>query len=403
MFDPYFWSVVVFFAVLATLVYHDRKNLEFHKLLIMKRTERGKKFIGNVANVSPVLWNSISTIGIIFAFLFMLYGTYILIISAQMIITEVITRPAIQFMIPVPQPYPINGTGFIGVPFWFWILVVPFVLFPHEFAHGVVARANKIKIKDVGLMQLFIFSGAFVEPDEKQLEKANLTKRLRVFSMGSVTNIAIALTVIFLTQQILWPTFVSEGVIIKRVFEGTGAEAAGLRSGMTIQEIDEKRINVGYDIFATSYTYLLFNGHNLTSENLRDVSTSIELGTILDEFEPNQTIKVKADGNIYNLKLSGRPENSTLPYIGISASTVIESDFMTEFAFPLIWWLTTISYFVAVFNLLPIYPLDGGLMLEAVVKKFNKKESIKITKVVTLVIAALLIFNFIGPTLISLI
>jgi membrane-associated protease RseP (regulator of RpoE activity) len=54
-------------------------------------------------------------------------------------------------------------------------------------------------------------------------------------------------------------------------------------------------------------------------------------------------------------------------------------------------------------NILPIYPLDGGLMLEAVAKKFLKKRAAHtVTRVVTYFLLLVLLFDFVGPWLISL-
>ena len=402
MFGAYFWSVILFVAVLAALIYRDRKNIEFQShVLAMRRTEHGRNFIYSVADAHPGFWKSLSTLAAIAAFGYMAYGIYLILLSSHLVISEVITKPAIQFMLPIPQSQPISGIGFIGVPFWFWILIVPFVLFPHEFAHGVASRATGVKIKTVGLIQFLIWSGAFVEPDDRQLKRTKLINKLRIFSVGSIANIAIALVIIFLTQQFLWPAFVPEGILITEIVEGSGAEAAGLEAGMVLQQIGDTEVNVKYDIFAASYGYLLFGGHNLTDENLKGFSSGVELAIILSELEPNQTIKVQADKSAYSLTLSGRPENSTLPYMGIVASTISENDFMFGFMFPLIWWLTTLSQFVAIFNLLPIYPLDGGLMLEAVVEKFSGRHAKRIVRAVTIIVLAILVFNFVGPAIIS--
>jgi len=403
MFDVYFWSVIVFFAIIVALIYRDRKKMEFHSYVIaMRKTKRGRGFIYRVADWSPRFWKALSALAAIVAFGVMAYGLYMILLLSQLIVAEVITIPAIQFILPIPQAQPISGFGFIGVPFWFWILIVPFVLFPHEFAHGIISRVSKVRIKTVGLMQFLIWSGAFVEPDEKQIKKSTLMNKLRIYSVGSIANIAIALIVIFLTQQFLWPFFVPTGVAITEVIEGTGAEASGLKAGMMLQQIDDTKVNVEYDVFAMSYGYLLFKGYNLTSEDLKDFSSRIEMAIILNEFEPNQTIEVQADGVTYDLTLSGRPENATLPYMGIVAKTVSKNDFMFEFMFPLIWWLTTLSQLVAIFNLLPIYPLDGGLMIEAVVEKFSKRHAKRIVKIITIAMLGLLVFNFVGPSIFSL-
>ena len=139
----------------------------------------------------------------------------------------------------------------------------------------------------------------------------------------------------------------------------------------------------------------------MTSENIWAFSTRLEVGSVISEFEPGQTINVRADDVSYDLTLSGRPENSSLPYMGIMASADSNNEFMFEFMFPLIWWLTTLSYFIAIFNLLPIYPLDGGLMVEAVAEKFSRRHAKRIVKGITMAVLLILIFNFLGPTIIA--
>ena len=393
--------MIVFFATLVIVIYHDRKNLEFQKILIIKRTDRGKKLLDNVASWNPSFWNALSTLFVIIAFAFMLYGIYILSLSTYFVVKRIITRPAIQLILPVAQSQPVNGVGFIGVPFWFWILAFPFVLIPHEFAHGVISRANKVRIENVGLIQLLILSGAFVEPNEKDLKKSNLITKLRIFAAGSVSNIVVALLIFMLTQYALWPMFVTDGIMLGNVIEGGAAADAGLKSGMFVQEIDGERVDVKYTEFIIGYTYLLANSENMTSENIRLLPTRLSVARILRDFEPGQTVEVVADDKSYVMTFSERPDNSTLPYMGIVASGISGNEFMLEFLFPLIWWMTNISIFVAIFNLLPLYPLDGGLMVEAVAERWNKKHSKIIVKTITSIIVAILLMNFIGPVLIK--
>lgn len=400
MLDIYFWSVVAFFAILAILIYKDRKNIEFHKVLIIKRTKRGRDFIDRTAQKSPKFWNILATISAIVAFGVMVYGMYMILLSSYFVLVRVIKIPAIQFIIPIPQAQPISGLGFIGIPFWFWVLIVPFVMFPHEFAHGIISRANKVKIKTVGFIQLLIWSGAFVEPDESQIKKSSLINKLRIFSVGSIANIVTALILILFTQYLLWPAFIPKGILLAEVVEGSGAENAGLKDGMMLQEIDGHEININYDDFSLIYGYLLFTG-NVTTSNLKALSTALEVGVALRGLKPNQTIAVRADNNYYQLTLSGRPENATLPYMGIETKIVTKSDGMLEFTFPLIWWLTNIAQLVAIFNMLPIYPLDGGLMIEALAEHMSKRHTKIIVKAITILILSILVFNFVGPVIIN--
>lgn len=402
MFDVYFWSVAVFFGILAAIIYKDRKNMEFHHyVLAMRKTKRGIKFIDRIVGMCPNLWKVASTIGMIVAFGVMIYGVYMILLSTQMVIDGTITSPAIQLVLPIPQAEPVSGSGFIGVPFWFWILVVPFVLFPHELSHGIVSRAEKIKVKAVGVMQLLIFSGAFVEPDDKQINKSGIMTKLRIFGAGSVANITIAIIFMLLSQFVLWPFFMPGGLVITDVVADSGASIGGLEKGMVIDSIMDSDVSVDYTTFSSAYAYLLFNGQD--TELLDNLTSSVTVINILSRAEPGQTIEVMADGNVYDITLTGRPDNSTIAYMGVSASNVTNSDFMFTFMFPLLWWLTTMSLFIAIFNLLPIYPLDGGLMMESVAEKVSKKHYKTIVKIVTALMVGILVFNFVGPVIIGLV
>jgi membrane-associated protease RseP (regulator of RpoE activity) len=61
------------------------------------------------------------------------------------------------------------------------------------------------------------------------------------------------------------------------------------------------------------------------------------------------------------------------------------------------------SLAVGMVNILPIYPLDGGLMFEAVLKKYVKKvrRVQTILSVVTYFLIIVLLFDFIGPWLLG--
>jgi len=401
--DLYFWSVAAFFAALAALIFANRRRIQFHYVLAMYRTQRGRRLIERVADVSPGFWKFASALGVVAGFGIMAYAIYVLALSSHLVLTQVVKVPAMQLIIPLPQSTPVSGFGFIGVPFWFWILIVPFVLLPHEFAHGVIARACGIRIKNVGLMQLLVWPGAFVEPDEAQLKRAKLMDRLRVFAAGSVANIALSVAVVFFVQYAIWPSIVPSGMVLTDVYDGTGAAAAGLEPGMTLQRIGTRSADVGYDVYSFSYGYLLFNGQNVTTDQAKNVSMLVTTLMALDGYEPNQTITIVADGAAYDVVLSGRPDNSSIPYIGFSAKMAPSKadGFMLDFFFPLAWWLTTLGPFVAMFNMLPLYPFDGGLMLEAVAEKFTKRHSKLVVKVAAALVVAAMVFNFVGPTIIQ--
>jgi membrane-associated protease RseP (regulator of RpoE activity) len=405
--DVYFISVLVFVAVIAVLVYRDRKKFEFHFILMMRKTQRGKRTIDRIAQLSPRAWKIISTIGVIAAFGGMAYGIFIMSMGAKLIVDRTLTVPSLQFVVPLPSAQPSSGPGYLLVPFWFWIILIPFFMFPHEIAHGIVARAHKIRLKSVGVLLLAIIPGAFVEPDDRQVSKSKAMTKLRIFGAGSVANIVFVLLFSLFASQVIWPSMIENGLEIVDVNATSPAYAAGIRPEMRLDSIGGQAVDVTYDDYVASYSLLLFTLSNLTTSSAKYLATAVSVYDVLSDYSAGQTVDVVADGTHYQLTLAESPTNSTLPYTGmvVSMDEKRSADFEYSTLLPLIWWLTTVGYGVAIFNLLPVYPLDGGLMVQTVVEKFmgRTKKSKRVVTAISIAAAALVAFNFIGPYLMRLV
>lgn len=404
--DVYFISVLAFIGLLAVVIYKDRKNIQFYYVLMIRRTHRGEKAIDRIAKLSPKIWRFLSTIFVMLAFYFMAYSLYMMGFAAKLIIDRTIKTPSIQFVVPMPFSQPSSGPGYLLVPFWFWIILIPFFMFPHEIAHGIIARAHKIRLKSVGVMLLAIIPGAFVEPDEKQLAKAKPLVKLRIFSAGSMANIACVALVMLVASQLIWPSIVQNGLMITEVNNTLPVGSSGLAPGMVLEKINGQPVNVEYGDFQISYSLLLITSSNITVNNSKIVSTYVAMQKILGDYKPGDVIDVVASGRHYRFELSPHPLNASIPYMGLTLEMGTKKDVDFEFStlLPLVWWLTTVGNAVALFNLLPLYPLDGGLMVEAVAEKIlgKGKKSKLAAKTIAVGVLALLVFNFIGPYILSL-
>jgi len=382
--DPYFVSVVMFFALLGIIIYRDRKNVEFHTVVVMRRTERFRGFIEWVANLSPRFWRAASTLGVLLAAVLGSYMVYILLSTTRSIILGLIKQPALMLVLPSPSATGSMGPGYFLIPFWFWIVTIGAILVPHEMMHGVVARAEKIKLRSVGLLLLIIFPGAFVEPDEKQLQKAKLLTRLRVFAAGSFANFSLAAIIVALLAFAVWPVFLGTGLTLDTVTDGSPAALAGLHSGQLLTSVN------GVAITSTYWEYAAGRGY------LADEVGALKIG---------QNLTFVADGTEYALQAVNSTETGA-PYVGINYFP--DMNFISYKTFimvvNLLSMIAQFSLAVGMVNILPIYPLDGGLMFEAVLKKYVRKaRRVKtILSVVTYFLIIVLLFDFAGPWLIGL-
>ena len=79
------------------------------------------------------------------------------------------TKPAASSGVGLVLPFKAKGVFY--VPFFYWIISIFVIAVVHEFSHGLIARANNIKVKSSGFAFLAllvpIIPAAFVEPDEK--------------------------------------------------------------------------------------------------------------------------------------------------------------------------------------------------------------------------------------------
>ncbi len=105
----------------------------------------------------------------------------------------------------------------INLPLFEGIIALAIVMAVHEGAHAVLARIGKIKVLTSGLVLFGVIPiGAFVEPDEKELVKAEEQKQTRVLIAGPSANLLTSSItfVLFMSLVYLLNTFNLAGTFI---------------------------------------------------------------------------------------------------------------------------------------------------------------------------------------------
>jgi membrane-associated protease RseP (regulator of RpoE activity) len=222
-----------------------------------------------------------------------------------------------------------------------------------------------------------------VEPDESQLQRSRLLTRLRIFSAGSFANFLIAAVVLGLMAFVIWPAVANPGVVVESVSVGSPAAQAGMQAGMVLSEINGKPI--------TSTYWEFMGGKGYFADELGTVSVGTKMNFV-------------SGGEQYLLTAAENPETKG-PYIGITYKPIMKLPITEFFSFgSLVTMIWLFSFAVGMVNILPLFPLDGGLMFDAVAKKFiAKKRAVLVTRIVTYFLVLVLVFDFLGPWLISLV
>jgi membrane-associated protease RseP (regulator of RpoE activity) len=106
----------------------------------------------------------------------------------------------------------------------------------------------------MGLLLLIVPMGAFVEPDEEALVKADKRRRMNVYAVGPATNIIVGLmcALIFSSAMMSSVEPVQDNPIIVSVADDGPAEMAGLRFGAQIMQMDGTVIGTYDDFYSFS-------------------------------------------------------------------------------------------------------------------------------------------------------
>ena len=190
--DWYMVSVLVFVVILAVLVYMDRKNYKRESIFLLRKTKRGRSLIIKIGTKFPRGWKAVGFVAVVTGFIVSVLGLKMLFDNLMSAIAAKSAAPSLALILPSPTAEPIFGYGFLAIPFWYWIICLALLALVHEGMHGIFSARENVRIKSLGFGILAVIPLAFVEPDERQLEKRGVWPSLRVFAAGSFANFLLA-------------------------------------------------------------------------------------------------------------------------------------------------------------------------------------------------------------------
>ncbi len=400
--------LVAFTLAVILFLYTRRSNLKRQGLLYLYRTKVGLKIIDWTSKKFSGILKPLQYLIIASGYTLMALMLWVLVKFSYIYLASPTIAKTLKVPVLLPLiPYIDKLVPFLP-PFYFtyWIIIIAIIAIPHEFAHGIFARLNKIKVHSTGFGFLGPFLAAFVEPDEKEMAKMKKFPQLAILAAGTFANILVAVLFTLLLWLFFISSFTAAGVNFTTYSTSILNTSDIQITGVVMEDMNLIEVRSHGDSFFTSEEALkLSSEKNLEfiaaydntpalNARLSGAITSIDgtpttsfesLSSVLQSKTPGDEVIIQTidDGEIKNYEVI-LAENEGKAFLGIGiappqtsgisgklyslTSRVKDPSVYYEsslgnfgiFIYDLLWWTILISLSVALVNMIPVGIFDGG-------------------------------------------
>jgi membrane-associated protease RseP (regulator of RpoE activity) len=392
--------LVLFVLFVSLFLYKNKKNLKKDGILLLYRTEWGIKIIHKIGEKYRKTIHFLSYVSIFTGYLLMItavymFGKIIYIYVALPSVVKQIKVPPIMPLVPyLPQAFKLDFLPDFN--FTYWIVILAIIAITHEFAHGIFAAKDNIKIKKTGFgfFPWFfpVFLAAFVEPDEKQMQEKTKFSQMAILSAGTFVNLLTGI-VSFLIMVCFFSLVFSPAGVVFDTYSTSVIDTSSIVSisGNNLSDINElsyedlleytnktqiKTTNneyiIDFQIISSPMNKELFENGLLgvydnapairagvegaiSKINNQDITSLEDLSRELKKYSPGENIlletKIPGETKTYNLTLEKNPtENSSWLGVGFmdkSRGGIMGSmiDLLSSFKKPEIYYESEIGDF----------------------------------------------------------
>ena len=354
------WVIVFVIAKASKL---DKHGFEIKPYSLVYKNQKVQVVLTRILGRTQKLTKLFSNTSVIAGFIMMGFAFWYLISNLSNFFVKPESFSEMTVLIP-------GVTIQSGPNIAYFLLAVPIVLVIHEGAHGIVATLEKIKIKTGGFAVFIALFAGFVEPDEEEFAKSRKISKLRVIGAGATSNVLFSFIIAGLlifnpSFALLMPdpirsTFYHEplGVPIVSVTEGSGAAKAGLLKDDIITAINGVPI-----VNPQDFPKNLKPGETASVSILRG-GQILQIPVVLT---PSKDDPQK--GMLGILRAAFPSYQPVVPYY-IHWSPEV---------FMFLLWLWMLSFFIGIFNMLPLPILDGGKFIHSIIEKKISEKTLRTT------------------------
>ena len=238
-----FFTILFVYFILVYIAYKKeilkKYNITLYGPALLLRTTKGIGLLKKISSKKR-FWKAYGSSGVVFCFICMVIFvifffwqfSFIIGLSPEQRSTML---PGAEFYVILPGINPILPLEYL----FYIILALVVAIIVHEFSHGILTLVGDLKVKSMGILYLIFPIGAFVEPDEEQMKKTQIAKRMRVYAVGPLSNFV----VFFICLLLFSFVFISAvqpgiGLTVYELFEDSPADEIGIEKGAMITEIN---------------------------------------------------------------------------------------------------------------------------------------------------------------------
>lgn len=427
--------LVLFVAGVSFFLYRKRQNLKKEGLLFLYKTPWGLKLIEKTGKKYPKTLRMLSYVSVALGYVLMIFVLYFILRVVWLYLFNIEFVKAVKVP-PITPIVPYIDKVIPGLPsfyFTYWIIILAVIAITHEFAHGIYSVYNKIKVKSTGFgffpFFLPVFLAAFVELDEKKMQKQKIFPQLSILSAGTFANVLTAIFFLIIMSLFFSFAFHPAGVVFddyaysvvpistitmisNMTFENpTYNELTALENYTNVKTENKEYYKLkGFidkeSVLVYENSPAIRNGFsgailNVGGENIKNIE---DLSESLEKKKPGEKIIIKTKTNEgennYEITLGKSPFNESKAWLGIvfenydsgkisgKIATIMDSikdkniyyqpkfDGVSIFIYNLFWWIILISISVALINMLPVGIFDGGRFFYLTVLAITKNKKI---------------------------
>jgi membrane-associated protease RseP (regulator of RpoE activity) len=157
---------------------------------------------------------------------------------------------------------------------------------------------------------------------------------------------------------------------------------------------------------------VLKEGMIISSINGQQITDRTSFITVLNTTKPGDVLTIATNQGTFTIKTASSPHNPSASYIGVRTqeNLAIDKDVSMVYGDVLPWllfgfvtllqWIFMLNFGIGTFNLLPLKPLDGGLMLEELLNYVTSSNvANKLTNIIS-VVSLMLVVTSISHSLV---